>query len=149
MLSPPNTSDKSGEAFEMRSYGHETVTLRPNGKTVEAALVEEHEAKHKGATTNDQHDMDRLGKRQELRVKHTSPLSSYALFGTTDHGDDIEELSLPFDLWLLLAPGKWMGDHNYWTSGSTFERRYCWCDLVILRSHRRLNFLDVVNGRNG
>lgn len=62
---PPSAS---GNAFEMQSYGGEAVASRLNGKTVEAVLVEEDEAKRKGATANDCHDMDRLGKKQELRV---------------------------------------------------------------------------------
>jgi len=58
----------SGGMFEMKSHGEQAVTSRADDKTAEAALVEEHEAKRKGATANDQHDMDRLGKKQELRV---------------------------------------------------------------------------------
>jgi len=69
MPSQPISSGVSGDAFEMGSYGREAVISRPNGKTAEAAIIEEHEAIHKGATANDQQDMDRLGKKQELRVR--------------------------------------------------------------------------------
>lgn len=69
MPSKPVSSGVSDDAFDMGSYGREPVISRPNSKTVEAVTIEEHEAKHKGATVNDQKDMDRLGKKQELRVR--------------------------------------------------------------------------------
>ena len=72
MPSQPVSSGVSGDAFEMGSYGREAVLSRSNGKTAEAAIIEEHEAKHKGATANDQQDMDRLGKKQELRVSRSA-----------------------------------------------------------------------------
>ena len=69
MPSQPISTGVSGDVFEMGSYGREAVISRPNGKTLEAAIIEEHGAKDKGATVNDQQDMDRLGKKQELRVR--------------------------------------------------------------------------------
>jgi hypothetical protein len=72
MSSQPVSSDVFGNTFEMRSFGRKDVISRLNGKIVEAAIIEEHEAKHKGATANDQQDMDRLGKKQELRVSRSA-----------------------------------------------------------------------------
>ena len=69
MASQPMSKGVSGDTFELKSYGREAVSSRSNGKTVEAAIIEEHGAKDKGATVNDQQDMDRLGKKQELRVR--------------------------------------------------------------------------------
>ena len=71
MASQQMSQSISGDAFEMKSYGREAVISRSNGKTVEAAIIEEHGAKDKGATVNDRQDMDRLGKKQELRVRRS------------------------------------------------------------------------------
>ena len=72
MPSQAMSSGVSGDAFEMNSYGRDAVISKSNSKTAEAAIIEEHEAKHKGATAEDQKDMDRLGKKQELRVSRSA-----------------------------------------------------------------------------
>jgi hypothetical protein len=60
-LTHGKSSYPSGDAYEMKSRG---------GKgTGETIVVEENESKYKGATLNDRHDMDRVGKTQELTVR--------------------------------------------------------------------------------
>jgi hypothetical protein len=64
MLAPPKygkSSYSSGEAHEMKSRGGKS--------TNETIVVEENESRYKGATANDRHDMDRVGKTQELTVR--------------------------------------------------------------------------------
>lgn len=69
MVTQTMSNGASSDAFEMKSFDREAVVSRSNAKNVETAIIEGHEAKHKGATANDQQDMDRLGKKQELRVR--------------------------------------------------------------------------------
>lgn len=58
----------SDNVFELKSYSGETATARTTQKYPGTSLAEDNEENHKGATPNDQRDMDRLGKKQELRV---------------------------------------------------------------------------------
>lgn len=58
----------SDNVFELKSYSGETAAARTSQKYPETTLAEDNEENYKGATPNDQRDMDRLGKKQELRV---------------------------------------------------------------------------------
>jgi hypothetical protein len=61
-LTHGKSSYPSGDAaYEMKSRGGKST-----GETI---VVEENESKYKGATLNDRHDMDRVGKTQELTVR--------------------------------------------------------------------------------
>jgi len=66
----------SENAFELQPYGNEAAAARSDPKYPEATLAEDYEEKHKSATANDQRDMDRLGKKQELRVSRAKRVSS-------------------------------------------------------------------------
>ncbi|KAM0720175.1 hypothetical protein Q7P37_004311 [Cladosporium fusiforme] len=57
----------SGDAYETQSYGGEAASSAVDGKTGIATNIDEDQCQLKGATVNDQHDMRRLGKTQELR----------------------------------------------------------------------------------
>ena len=58
----------SDNVFEMQSYGDKTEATKTNGKCTETSLAEDYGENSKGSTAHDQRDMDRLGKKQELRV---------------------------------------------------------------------------------
>lgn len=62
-------SGASSNAIELQSLAGDNTTSRVNGKNLEAIMTEEDENELKGSTANDRHDMDRLGKKQELRVR--------------------------------------------------------------------------------
>lgn len=68
MFQHEKMSVASSNAIELQSFAGETATSRTNGKNAEATIVEKDERELKGSTKNDQQDMDRLGKKQELRV---------------------------------------------------------------------------------
>jgi hypothetical protein len=63
-----DSSGPSDNVFELKSYGDKTEATKASGNYTETTLAEDHEENHKGATAHDQRDMDRLGKKQELRV---------------------------------------------------------------------------------
>jgi hypothetical protein len=63
-----NSFGPSNNVFELQSYGDETAAAKADWKYPEATFAEDHEDNYKGATAHDQRDMDRLGKKQELRV---------------------------------------------------------------------------------
>lgn len=55
-----------GDAYEMEPRG---------GKNIGEVIVgEENASSYKGATANDRHDMDRLGKTQELKVRRSATI---------------------------------------------------------------------------
>jgi hypothetical protein len=58
----------SDDAYELHTYGEAAVSTSIAGHSEPTISGEEHENKYKGATANDRHDMNRLGKTQELRV---------------------------------------------------------------------------------
>jgi hypothetical protein len=58
----------SGDAYELHTYGEAAISTSIGGHSEPTMVGEEHENKYKGATANDRHDMNRLGKTQELRV---------------------------------------------------------------------------------
>jgi hypothetical protein len=58
----------SNNVFELQSYGDETAAAKAERKYPETTLAEDHEENYKGSTAHDQRDMDRLGKKQELKV---------------------------------------------------------------------------------
>jgi len=64
-----------GDAYEME--------LRGGKGTGEVIVGEENESSYKGATANDRHDMDRLGKTQELKVRCSINIRHN--LGTTKH----------------------------------------------------------------
>lgn len=61
-------SASTTNAIEMQPFAGEILISRSNAKNVEATVTEEDESELKGSTANDRRDMDRLGKKQELRV---------------------------------------------------------------------------------
>jgi hypothetical protein len=61
-------SASTTNAIEMQAFAGESFISRSNAKNVEATITEEDESELKGSTANDRQDMDRLGKKQELRV---------------------------------------------------------------------------------
>ena len=68
-----NSFGPSGDAYEMQSYAGYGAVSGSQGKNGDAMVItEESENKYKGATANDRHDMNRLGKTQELRVRRTA-----------------------------------------------------------------------------
>jgi hypothetical protein len=58
----------SEDAYELHTYGKAVNSISIGDHSEPAIVGEEHENKYKGATANDRHDMNRLGKEQELRV---------------------------------------------------------------------------------
>lgn len=82
----------------MQYYSGEAILSAENGKSGETTSVEEDPSYLKGATVNDQHDMRRLGKQQELRVRS---FFRYIRVNTADHARYEEELPLSLHLWLL------------------------------------------------
>jgi hypothetical protein len=60
----------SDDAYELHTYGKVANSIPIEDHSEPAVVEEEHENRHKGATANDRHDMNRLGKTQELRVSH-------------------------------------------------------------------------------
>jgi hypothetical protein len=60
----------SDDVYELHTYGKAANSTSIGDHSEPAVVVEEHENRYKGATANDRHDMDRLGKTQELRVSH-------------------------------------------------------------------------------
>lgn len=77
-----NSFGQSGNAYELQDYGGEAILSTGKGKAGETTSVEEDPSYLKGATVNDQHDMRRLGKRQELRVRC---ILRYIRINTADH----------------------------------------------------------------
>lgn len=63
-----NSFGPSTNVFELQSFGDETAAAKVDRKCPDATLAEDDEDNNKGATAHDQRDMDRLGKKQELRV---------------------------------------------------------------------------------
>ena len=57
-----------GESYELPIYGDEPISSVVNRESGDRMTVEDDTSKSKGATLNDQNDMQRLGKTQELRV---------------------------------------------------------------------------------
>jgi hypothetical protein len=57
-----------GESYEMHTYGDEPIASVANRENGDRMIVEDDTSRNKGATLNDQNDMKRLGKTQELRV---------------------------------------------------------------------------------
>jgi len=64
----------SDHVFELQSYGDKTEATKAGEKYTETTLAEDHGENYKGSTAHDQRDMDRLGKKQELRVSHRNQL---------------------------------------------------------------------------
>ena len=60
--------DSSSNAIELQSFTGDNMTSGTRKKNAEATIAEDDESELKGSTANDRHDMDRLGKKQELRV---------------------------------------------------------------------------------
>jgi hypothetical protein len=60
----------SDNAYELHTYGKAANSISIGDYSEPAVVGEDHENKYKGATANDRHDMNRLGKTQELRVSH-------------------------------------------------------------------------------
>jgi hypothetical protein len=57
------------DAYELQPHGGQSTPSIRNGINGDAPIAEEDERRLKGATVNDQNDMHRLGKTQELRVR--------------------------------------------------------------------------------
>lgn len=70
---PPMLAPKYGEPSYLSNDAYE-MKSRSGKNTSEVILTEENESKYKGATVNDRQDMDRLGKTQELRVRHSATI---------------------------------------------------------------------------
>lgn len=137
----------SGNAYEMQPYRGEAVTSTANGKSGGIAIIEEDDSEHRGATANDQRDMKRLGKTQELSVRRKIlvPQSRARL----NMDDDLEKLSLPFHIWILATLGQRVGNHNCWTTRPALEWWYSGHDLDVPGSHRWLGILYSVDGGDG
>lgn len=60
----------SGDAHELHAYSEAAHSTSNDNRGATMVVGEEHENAYKGATANDRHDMNRLGKTQELRVSH-------------------------------------------------------------------------------
>lgn len=73
----------SDNVFELQSYGDKTEATKAGEKYTETTLVEDHGENYKGSTAHDQRDMDRLGKKQELRVSHRNQLYPLETTNTT------------------------------------------------------------------
>lgn len=97
-----NSFGQFGDAYEMQDYSGDAILSAGNGKTGETTSVEEDPSYLKGATVNDQHDMRRLGKQQELRVRW---ILRYIRINAADHARYQEELSLSLHIWLLSPAG--------------------------------------------
>jgi hypothetical protein len=105
---PPMLAPKYGEppyhssdAYEMKS--------RSGKSTSEVILTEENGSKYKGATVNDRHDMDRLGKTQELRVRRNDTTCRSSI--TTKPLP--EKLRLPVNPRVFAAARQRMGHCDY------------------------------------
>ena len=127
----------SGDAYEMKSRGGKST-----GETI---VVEENESKYKGATANDRHDMDRVGKTQELTVRPSATLSHS--WSTTN--PLLEKLQLPLDLRVFAAAGQRMGPCDYWNALSPLQWRNGRCDLDVPGRHRRHDFQHAIHSRDG
>jgi hypothetical protein len=58
----------SDNVFKLQSYDDKTAASQAGRKYPQTTIAEDNGENCKGATPNDQRDMDRLGKKQELRV---------------------------------------------------------------------------------
>jgi hypothetical protein len=79
MFKQQDSFGPTADAYELQPYGGQSTPSIRNGISGEAPILEEDERRRKGATVNDQNDMSRLGKTQELRVR------SRALINTSEH----------------------------------------------------------------
>jgi hypothetical protein len=103
MFKQQDSFGPTANTYELQPYGGQSTPSISNGVSGEAPVSAEDERRCKGATVNDQNDMDRLGKTQELRVRFGADIK---LLGTqpTNSGA-LEKLSLPFHLWVLAHAG--------------------------------------------
>lgn len=69
MFKQQDSFGPSANTYELQPYGGQSTPSIRHGVNGEAPVSAEDERRRKGATDNDQSDMNRLGKIQELRVR--------------------------------------------------------------------------------
>ena len=76
MFKQQDSFGPTANTYELQPYGGQSNPSISNGVNCEAPVSAEDERKRKGATINDQNDMNRLGKTQELRVRFRPYINS-------------------------------------------------------------------------
>jgi hypothetical protein len=69
MFKQQDSFGPTANTYELQHYGGQSTPSIRHGVNGEAPVSVEDECRRKGATVNDQSDMNRLGKIQELRVR--------------------------------------------------------------------------------
>lgn len=69
MFKQQDSFGPTADVYELQPHGGQSTPSIRNGINGDAPIAEEDERRLKGTTVNDQNDMYRLGKTQELRVR--------------------------------------------------------------------------------
>lgn len=76
MFKQQNSFGPTADAYELQHYSDRPAPSIRNDINGDTPILEEEERKRKGATVNEQNDMNRLGKTQELRARSKAHITT-------------------------------------------------------------------------